>query len=103
MVLGLGDSSFFPGESLTRYWDQSARNDKDQKPVLSELLGGSEGNLRSLVIPRYHLIHNGDGGTELYDFESDPFELHNLANSEQATQILHEFNDTGDVSAAINR
>lgn len=102
-ILGLGESGFFPGESLARLWDQSERTDRDQKPVLSELLGGSEGNLRSLVISRYHLIHNGDGGTELYDFESDPFELQNLANSDKAAQILNEFNDTGEVSAAINR
>jgi arylsulfatase A-like enzyme len=109
-VLRLEDSSFFPGDSLTRYWDESAQNDKYDEPVISEMYGGfgepwypiAKGNLKSLVLPRYHLIRNGDGGTELYDFEKDPFELQNLANTSRSAQILNEFNNTGEVSAAIH-
>ena len=65
--------------------------------MLSELNVGSlseewypiaKGNMKSLVVDRYHYILNGDDREELYDIENDPWETRDLADSEVGRRTL---------------
>ena len=47
--------------------------------------------MKSLLVNRYHYIKNGDGREELYDFENDPLEQHDLARSEDGRRALARF------------
>ena len=38
----------------------------------------------------YHYFKNGDGRVELYNFKSDPFEQHDLADSAEEKAVLRE-------------
>jgi len=77
----------FPGRSLTRYWESSPRPTEPPTPLFSYISKGinlaawlpvSKGDLRSVVLDGVHYIRNGDGTEELYDFERDRSEAHNL-------------------------
>jgi arylsulfatase A-like enzyme len=97
-LVGLKNSSPFPGISLRRYWDRSGYVDgARESPLLSELSPGfprpafypvSKGEMKSLVVGRYHYVKNGDGGEELYDFIADPSEINNLAISGNMNHVL---------------
>lgn len=74
-----------PGASLAPLWRGDAR--LDASPILSEVYRPrnqpdwypvSEGDMRSLVYGRFHLIARPGGGEDLYDIVSDPFEQRNL-------------------------
>ena len=86
----------FHGESLRNHWETT---DNKTSPVtdmiLSELNQGfverdwypiATGKMKSLVAGQYHYIKSGNGREELYDFEKDPAEEHNIASS-------HDFRD----------
>jgi len=69
-------------------------------PVLSEVnfasglpdwFPVSKGNMQSLVADRYHYIKNGDGHEELYDFENDRWEKHDLSRSGEGHQVLARY------------
>ncbi|HWP45488.1 MAG TPA: sulfatase, partial [Blastocatellia bacterium] len=99
-LIGLGSEGIFPGESLTRYWNgREEHRLAIDSPVLSELSGGfgeqwfpiAKGDLKSLVLGRYHYIRNGDGSEELYDFKKDPLEQIDLAGSEEGRSLLGQF------------
>jgi len=97
-LVGLKDSSPFPGVSLRRYWDRSGDVDgARESPLLSELSPGfprpafypvSKGEMKSLVVGQYHYIVNGDGREELYDFIADPSEINNLKISGNTDHVL---------------
>lgn len=79
----------FPGRSLASYWDSSSRPIEPPTPLFSYISKGinlaawlpvSKGDLRSVVLDGVHYIRNGDGTEELYDFERDRSEAHNLIN-----------------------
>ena len=92
-LLQLEGGARLPGTSLSRYWNGALDLESAAgEPLLSELSGlppthiqgpASKGNMRSLVMGRYHYIRNGDGREELYNFEADPWEMHDLAPSEE--------------------
>jgi arylsulfatase A-like enzyme len=95
-LLELQGPALFPGASLARYWN--SRN--GDEPVADPLLSGisftpylparfpvSKGDMKSLVENDKHYIKNGDGREELYHFENDPAEEHDLVGTE-ATQAL---------------
>jgi arylsulfatase A-like enzyme len=99
--LGMAQGSPFPGRSLARHWDGAAESVAETPDlVISEVEAPPEadpnrgrspagrGPMRSLVWGGMHYIRNGDGREELYDFEADPAEEHDLGASAAARPAL---------------
>ena len=95
-LVGL-DGSAFPGPSLAPLWaDSNSRSGSEsQAAAVSELAGSPRpptpeqirrqvpsalGWAKSLVTSRWHLILQQNGKVELYDWENDRAELHDLAD-----------------------
>lgn len=85
-----------PGRSLSGYW---RLDHEKQVPLFSEIsktintpdwLPASKGNMQSVVVSGMHFIRNGDGSEELYDFERDAAEEHNLARLPESHAALEE-------------
>jgi arylamine N-acetyltransferase len=91
----------FPGNSLARYWSKKEdTTGSSTDPVRSEVTSLlrvpdqypiAKGDMTTLVLKQYHYIKNGDGREELYDFETDPSETRDLADSEEHRQMLDQF------------
>ena len=100
-LVGLADRSPFPGSSLSRHWQTTNGTRSPLRDiVLSEVNRGfveqewypiAKGNMKSLMTDRHHYIKGGDGREELYDFENDPLENHNLAKSKEGRLMLARF------------
>jgi arylsulfatase A-like enzyme len=85
-----------PGESLAQHW--RAHGDCEEEPLLSEINvapilvrrypAGGRALIKSLIVGRYHFLKNPNGRTELYDYESDPAEEHNLTEQTAAFELL---------------
>ena len=85
----------FPGTSLRSLWDGS--NPASPSFPISELQKNGiddrdsqarqveptaiDGDMKSLVTPKWHLIVHQTMGTQIYDWVDDPGELHNLINT----------------------
>jgi len=96
--------NLFPGATLARYWDAEKKAANGNVPALfSEIfIGGEEpdwipkswpvakGQMKSVVGGGYHYILYGDGKEELFDFENDPEEKDDLANSKEYTGMLKQ-------------
>lgn len=84
----------FPGQSLSRYWEGGdAARRTPGSPLLSELNPDPRrpkwnGGTRSLVSGGMRYIKNRDGREELYDFDNDPSERHDLARTEEGRAAL---------------
>jgi arylsulfatase A-like enzyme len=101
VTLETGAPSSFPGTSLARHWNTTRNvNSAETEPVLSEVKKNprapkwepvSRGDMRSVILDGYHYIQNGDDRNELYDFEVDPLEKHDLARSENHRRIVERF------------
>jgi len=101
-LIKLGPTSF-PGNSLSRFWNRGETNVSiEGEPVLSEVTPAgltflptwypiTKGSMNSLVVGHHHYIENGDGTGELYNFDDDPLEQHNLARSTEGRQLLLTF------------
>lgn len=99
-----GSASAFPGPSLDAYWQGKSESAGASEPaenearVVSELpqtntivaqdrvMQGKEplatdGWMRSVITPRWHLITHEKDGAQLYDWNSDPKEEKNLINT----------------------
>lgn len=97
-VLKLNPS--LPGESLAQHWQ--AQSSCEVEPVLAEINvapvlvrrypAGGRAVIRSLIVGRYHYLKHPNGRTELYDYERDPAEQHNL--TEQTTLFEALLNDS---------
>jgi arylsulfatase A-like enzyme len=101
--LGLSGGSPFPGRSLARFWDPSARGaEAPDEPILSEVsikpkaarppspgeppaLGGP---MASLIADGRVYIRDAFGREELYDLADDPCEAHDLSGSAAARPAL---------------
>jgi hypothetical protein len=102
-VTGLGDSPF-PGHSLMRFL--SPDSPQDREPSLSEVdapvksapnQGRSpvfRGPLKAVALGNQVYIHHAAGKEELFDVESDPGQLHNLANQQQSQRSLDVLRST---------
>ncbi len=107
-LIGREKNAPFPGQSLSRTWDDTesegvkARAEDDI--VLSEIEGparysANQGRspatiqkaLRALVEGDFVYIQGADGTEELFDLAADPAESHNLARSEAARPDLERF------------
>jgi hypothetical protein len=98
------DSAKFP-EPLAALWtkpevgpkwpsplSELARNEfvnTDDKAVVGKIPTAADGNMVSLVTPRWHLIVHQKLGAQLYDWTVDPRELNNLIDTRegQATAV----------------
>lgn len=103
-LIGLEEEVRFPGISLARSWDGSKAltNGEVQTPFAEVLIGGKKpdwfpkswpadkGSMQSLVSSGYHYIKYGDGSEELFDFENDPEEEHDLTDAESGGQTLKQ-------------
>lgn len=90
-LLGLSEEISFPGHSLASYW-------QDQAPTRPSRSYSQLGQLPSamvsvsLVAEGMHYIRWGDSGREeLYDFETDPEEYVDLAQTERGQRALPYF------------
>lgn len=107
-LLNIEDEARFSGNSLARHWDgtRDPHSPVDDSP-LSELSGHgrapTEWATKSLVIDQYHYIRNGDGREELYNLENDPFEKHNLADSEEGRRACERFRTSLETSLMRNQ
>lgn len=113
-LLGLGDDVRFPGSSLARHWESAkAPTNGRLRMQLSEVQIGDEkpdwfpefwpvakGSMKSLVRDGYHYIRYGDGSEELFDFEKDPGENHNLTDSADDHPKLRQMRSA--VEAVLN-
>ena len=86
----------FPGRSLSRFWQDSSGGPSPDEPVLSTLRFGprlndwypvSHGPVRSVVDGGWRYIVQQDGKEELYDFNRDALELHNLVTTDSGKVI----------------
>ena len=66
-------------------------------------ISASRNLMKSLVAGRYHYVRNGDGSEELYDFENDPDEQHDLATSSEGRRLLARFRVSLDLMLADRR
>jgi arylsulfatase A-like enzyme len=93
-------SSPFPGESLAGLMKGKA-DEPTISAALSELSPGrfrhgppnyptTEGGLKSLVTKEWHLITCETGRAELYRWQKDPKESHNLAGDPEAQVVLQQ-------------
>jgi hypothetical protein len=102
---GNPDSAKFPGPPLAALWtkpevgskwpyplSELARNEfinTDDKAVVGKIPTEVDGNMVSMVTPRWHLIVHEKLGAQLYDWTVDPRELNNLIDTRegQATAV----------------
>ena len=97
-LLGLAHS--FPGESLTRYWQQAAQQELAAAPssiniapiVSPHATPDKKAVIQSLVANRFHYIENPDGKKELYDLQNDPDETRDLAKATEWNDEVEYFN-----------
>jgi len=99
-LLRLEGRTNFAGSSLSRYWQQSRGPGSSSDVILSEVsyaknvppwLPVSKGDMQAVIKNGFRYIKNGDGEEELYDFENDPLEEHNLIGSEETGRALKWF------------
>ncbi|TDI93025.1 MAG: DUF229 domain-containing protein [Caldithrix sp.] len=103
-LVNLENPNQFPGSSLARYWSPEKKTANGNVPVLfAEIfIGGEEpdwipeswpvakGEMKSVVAGGYHYIQHGDGNEELFDFDNDPEEERDLANSKEYAGMLKQ-------------
>jgi arylsulfatase A-like enzyme len=102
----------FPGDSLVQYWNGERFPGRSATTLLSEVNKGinqvewlpvMKGDMKSLVMEGIRYIKNGDGREELYDFENDPAEERDLADSEEGRRALERFRRSLTTLIARNR
>src|SRR5262249_19164009 len=101
-LLRVSGKGWFPGRSLARFWaDGGGPAPGAETPVFCAVFPGpkaptehrcspvARGSLAAVFLRgRYYIRNLEDGTEELYDFENDPRERHNLAHSAEALPLL---------------
>jgi arylsulfatase A-like enzyme len=89
----LGLPNVFPGKALPLTEPQATENPNPfADPTLAEYSDLDGPKLKSLVTWRWHYILNvRTGQEELFDFQQDREELHNLAGAPESRLVLEEF------------
>ncbi len=116
--VGLGERNPFPGRSLTRVLDASAKRVPGKSPVLCELeeyiafsrsdkIPAGFGPVRSLTSGNHVYIRWDTGNEEVYDIHNDPFELVDLGKDPDLVPVIARFRAEikrllPDLSTAIN-
>ena len=107
-LVGQGKGSPFPGESLARFWRDSASDGtgspRDHDPVISELMAPNPGDrtrgdrrlledhLISLAEGDFVYIRNeGDGSEQLFNERADPQEIDDRSQFESMRPVLEKF------------
>jgi arylsulfatase A-like enzyme len=99
-VLGMSKQQLFPGPSLTQLWNDPMKS-TDWPLPLSELAQmpfelakrnpAYSGWLKSLISARWHYILHQKLGPELYQWPTDPEELHNMVGTSAGKGIVQQF------------
>jgi arylsulfatase A-like enzyme len=96
-LAGVEQAPVFPGGSLARFWDPVPDS---AEVVVTQVSQGirtapsypiSRGDMTSLIEGRYHFILNGDGRTELYDYQADPLEARDLVWEPSHAELVGHF------------
>jgi arylsulfatase A-like enzyme len=91
-LAGLSDRSDIPGLSMSRFFSsEPGSQDRENSPIYSMVDQGHQypawypsmkGSMKSIIRDNKHFIKNyGDGREELYDLDTDPEEVNDLASS----------------------
>jgi arylsulfatase A-like enzyme len=101
-LIGGGDGPF-PGPSLSSLWSESVSNSwpdpVSELPETNTVVAAdrvmqgkiplaTDGWMKSVVTPRWHLIAHEKYGEQLYDWPADPGELHNLSGSPEGRDAI---------------
>ncbi|MEO8202129.1 MAG: sulfatase [Gemmatimonadota bacterium] len=83
----------FPGSSMGQLFCQPSKADPADQvfSVLKVQTGPGQGNLVSVVLDTLRYISTRDGTGELYDFEHDPWEKHNLIATPAGAAALSRY------------
>jgi arylsulfatase A-like enzyme len=88
-----------PGRSLAEYWMGPPGDGGRMPGLLAEVSKGinlpdwlpaAKGPMKSVVVGGMHYIRHSDGREELYDFDRDVAELHDLSTRSEARAALEE-------------
>jgi arylsulfatase A-like enzyme len=99
-LVARGKPSAFPGPSLVQLWKTQAIGSDWPEPLvelaqrpypLFKKYSIYYGGMKSLIIGHWQYIDQDKSGEELYDWEKDPEELHNLAATPEGQRINREF------------
>lgn len=99
-----GNQSAFPGAGLDQLWNDPDAAAKWPNPI-SELQKNEividpdrrarhveptsmDGDMKSVVTPRWHFVTHQNLGLQLYDWTQDPGEMRNLANTSQGQEVI---------------
>ena len=98
-LISQGEQNPFPIQSLTPLWKDLKAHPESPLPLaemehwpwMPEKSPSSHGAMTSLISSEYHYIEHETLGTELYEWQKDPLESHNLADSPEGQAIIGWF------------
>jgi arylsulfatase A-like enzyme len=98
-LISHGEQSLFPIQSLAPLWKDLKPHpdlplplvEMEHWPWMPENSPSSHGAMRSLISSDYHYIEHETLGTELYEWQKDPSESRNLADSSEGQVIIGWF------------
>jgi arylsulfatase A-like enzyme len=96
------ESDLFPIQSLSPLWAGPAAPEEwpfplaemEHWPWMEEVSPSSHGGMKSLVSPEHHYIEHETLGSELYDWQQDPKEAQDLADSQDGQAIIDRFRNS---------
>ncbi|MEW5916524.1 MAG: sulfatase [Gemmatimonadota bacterium] len=99
-IVGAGPNVTLPGSSLARLWQTQVDSLKPAAPSsvvygevdyarnLPSSIPVSQGSMKSVVVDGHHLIRAANGGEEMYDILSDPWERTNVLQLPEKRAIV---------------